>query len=81
METGDEAMHGLCVTIYYLHTCFATTDSAYKGLWKDPAHLAERSYCLNRLATFYKGQSLPLFHSDLTMVPMQTAMTKCGRAC
>lgn len=54
-------------------------DSGYKGLWHEPSHLAERSFCLNHLADIYNCSSLPLFYSDLAMVPMQTAMAKCAR--
>ena len=64
--------YNIYVILLYTHA-----GSEYKGLWRDPSHLAERSFCLNRLATIYKGDPLPLFYSDLVMVPMQSAMTKC----
>lgn len=55
---------------------FTPSDSGYKGLWRDPTHLAERSHCLNHLAAIYGGSPLPLVYSDLAMVPTQRAMTK-----
>ena len=49
---------------------FHSSETGYRGMWHDPIHLAERSHCLNQLASIYNG-TLPLQYSDVAAISFQ----------